>query len=230
MFWPSTSISKVSAAMLVEHVAALPPTDAWEYEFSWPGERVLAAKHGPSVRLTAALHRRDLTNRFPVIAAALAKIAAESVVLDGVIRTIDGASAALLVGTPAAPPLGAIRLVATDILWLDDIDLRTLSLRERKERLGSAVIGTGILLGAPLTLSAAQMLRTAERIGADGVIAKRRDSKYRPFGRSGDWVRVNVQPNATAKTKSGAANQSELDRAASERNGAAFGGWGHAVG
>lgn len=212
--------------MLVEHVTALPEGEEWEYEYSWPGERVLAAKDGSSVRLTSVLHRRDLTNRFPVVAAAIAKLNAETAVLDGVVRAIDGVTISALLGGSAAPiPTGGIRLIATDILWFDTIDARQLILSERKLRLREVTQGTGILVCAPTRQTVAQMIAGAEELGADGVIAKRRDSRYRPFARAGDWLRLAL-PSASATARAKAGTDAERDRASPR---APLGGWGHAM-
>lgn len=188
--------------MLVEHGPVLPEGDEWVYEYAWPGERVLASKDDSRVRLVAAAHRRDLTNRFPVVAAAVAKLAGETLVLDGVIGSMDAGAMAKLgrEGEPPAPAPGLrIILIASDLLWLDGTDLRPLPLVARRERLQELIKGTAILppLGPGVALPA--MVAQARQLGAEAVLAKRRDSKYRPFGRSGDWVRVSVEPPAACR-------------------------------
>lgn len=182
--------------MLVEPVSALPSGPEWEYEYSWPGERVIAAKSGAGVRLASAGQRRDLTNRFPVIAATVAKLPPEAIVIDGLVRMIEPAQAALFGEAAAAQPGGPaeLRLIATDLLWVDGIDVRQFTLETRRQRLRVLLAGSGVLIDKLLETDGPEMLAEAARLGADGVIAKRRDSRYRPFGRAGDWVRVTLQP------------------------------------
>jgi bifunctional non-homologous end joining protein LigD len=201
MFWPNSSISNALTAMLVEHAANLPSGSGWEYEYSWPGERVLAVKDGASVRLTSALHRRDLTNRFPVVAAAVAKLKVASAVLDGVVRAIEPAQWPLFASEaePAPSGGGSIRMIATDLLWVDALDLRQLPLGLRREKLREMVDGTAILLTPTLDGATCDMLSAAPEIGADGVVAKRRESRYRPFARAGDWIRVVHEPSSPPK-------------------------------
>lgn len=183
--------------MLVEHATCLPEGAEWEYEYSWPGERVLAAKNGANVRLIGAIQRRDLTNRFPVIAATIAKLTIASVVIDGVVRAFEAGELALF-GKATEPGDGGIRFIATDVLAWDALDARQLPLVARRERLAEVTANTGMLSSFTLDSSPTEMLRRAGEVGADGVIAKRKDSRYRPFARLGDWVRVPIQAAAAA--------------------------------
>jgi bifunctional non-homologous end joining protein LigD len=203
MFWPNPSIVKVKAAMLVEHAASLPEGEEWEYEYSWAGERVLAAKEGAGVRLTSVFHRRDVTNRFPVVAAAVAKLEPPMLVIDGVVGTFDPATVERH-DADTESGLAAVRiaLVASDLLWLDSVDVRQLALGERKQRLRELLNGSGILTTAAPRVPVGEMLVHARHLGADAVIAKRRASRYRPFGRSGDWIRVPVEPGRTGTSRS----------------------------
>ena len=190
--------------MLVEHGPVLPEGDEWVYEYAWPGERVLASKDDSRVRLVAAAHRRDLTNRFPVVAAAVAKLAGETLVLDGVIGSMDAGAMAKLgrEGEPPAPAPGLrIILIASDLLWLDGTDLRPQPLETRRERLQQVIQGRAILPPLGPAVAVPAMVDEARQLGAEAVLAKRRDSKYRPFGRNGDWVRVGVEPQVTSRAE-----------------------------
>lgn len=191
--------------MLVEHATVLPEGDSWSYEYLWPGERVLASKADNSVRLAAAVHRRDLTNRFPVVAAAVAKLPPHTLVIDGVVGSIDpGSLARLGRGAEAAdPPSSGMRivLIASDLLWLDGIDVRQLPLTARREKLEELLKGGAILPPLDPAVPVIDLIAKARQLGAEAVLAKRRDSKYRPFGRSGDWVRVSVQPPAASESE-----------------------------
>lgn len=211
--------------MLVENAPVLPEGGEWDYELSWPGDRILATKEGPSVRLTSALQRRDLTNRFPVIAAGVAKVHAELAVLDGVARSLDASQQALF-GEEAEPASAiAIRFIVTDLLSRDALDARQLPLTMRREQLRATVAGTGILVAPTLAGSVAEMLAEAVRVGADGIVAKRRASRYRPFSHVGDWIRVAVPPAGGASgQKSGRDPSSTARHVFDGREGGSFGG------
>lgn len=191
-------------AMLVENAPGLPGANAWDFEFAWAGERVLAIKRGADVRLQGVVQRKDLTNRFPVIAATLVKLGRNSLVLDGVIAAIEPSS----LGAFGAPipamfaPGGApvLRLIALDLLWEDDTDTRPQSLEERKARLISLVRGTPVLL-PPAPPVGVDVIAEGHRIGAEAVIAKRRQSRYRPYGRNGDWLRIPLEPTPVSRAR-----------------------------
>jgi bifunctional non-homologous end joining protein LigD len=54
----------------------------WIHEIKHDGFRVLARRQGPRVRLVSR-NARDLTYRFPLIAAAISSLASDSCVIDG---------------------------------------------------------------------------------------------------------------------------------------------------
>ena len=62
--------------------------DGWIYEEKVDGWRILAYKDGPRVRLVSR-NGRDHTRRFAGIAAAVAKLSARSLVLDGEVAIYD---------------------------------------------------------------------------------------------------------------------------------------------
>jgi bifunctional non-homologous end joining protein LigD len=62
--------------------------DGWVYEEKVDGWRILAFKDRARVRLVSR-NGRDHTRRFPDIAAAVAKLSARSLVLDGEVAIYD---------------------------------------------------------------------------------------------------------------------------------------------
>lgn len=175
--------------MVMDRAAQLPEGPEWQYEFAWPGERVLALKQGASVQLMSAVHRRDLTNRFPVIVAAMAKLNVNYVMLDGLIRRLEPPQTAYLgVSEISSRP----RFIVSDVLWVDERDARQLSLGERRRRLQDLIAGTDLLLAQLSGGSSSEIIDLAKQVGASDIIAKRRSSRYRPFARTGDWIRINV--------------------------------------
>src|SRR5262245_35486177 len=62
--------------------------EGWVYEEKVDGWRMLAYKDGARVRLVSR-NGRDHTRRFPDIAAAVAKLSARAVVLDGEVAIFD---------------------------------------------------------------------------------------------------------------------------------------------
>lgn len=204
MLWINDASAGSRLAMLVENARLLPPADGWEFEFAWAGDRVLASKQGADVRLQGVVQRKDLTNRFPVIAATLAKLGRDSLVLDGVIAAIEPSSlAAFGAAMPAMfVPGGApvLRLIAMDLLWEDDTDMRSQPLAARKASLADLVRGSQVLL-PPSPRAGADAIAEGRHIGAEAVLAKRRQSRYRPYGRNGDWLRIPLEPTPGSRAR-----------------------------
>ena len=81
-------VAPLGAPMLAREVRMLPMGEDWIYEFLWGGERVRAIKYDTVVNLISR-EGRDLTNRFPRIAATVARLRAQRVVLDGEILYLE---------------------------------------------------------------------------------------------------------------------------------------------
>lgn len=192
----------LKSVMQAEYAKLLPAGDDWVYEPCFNGERVLAIKEDGGVRLHTVVHPKDVTNRFPVVAALVARLPVSVVVLEATVCAIDTWQQDAFAPSQSlsAPPFGSatMRLIATDILWRDVFDLRQCPLEERKTNLCELVAGTAALQPLPLSGTVTDIVTQARRLGADAVVAKRGGSRYRPFGRSGDWVRVNVDALAGA--------------------------------
>jgi len=128
----------------------------WIFERKFDGIRLIVFKHGSDVRLFS---RNRLPQDIPAVARAIANMPAENLILDGEI-TWDRS--------------GAYHVF--DIAWLDDRDLRSLPLEERRRILSELPFTPP--LQRVVTLDDPSPWDRAEREGWEGVIAKRRDSHY----------------------------------------------------
>jgi DNA ligase D-like protein (predicted ligase) len=174
--------------MLARLVTAPPAGDGWVYERKLDGLRCIAVRHGRSVDLWSR-SQQPFTARFGGIAAAVAELSADDVVLDGEIVALEGdrTSFSLLQrpGSTATP-----FLYVFDVLHLGGRDLTGRPLLERKAVLEEIVEERGSLRrvrhveGDPRAL-----LRQACADGWEGLIAKRADGPYRS-GRSSDWLKL----------------------------------------
>lgn len=171
----------------------LPEGDGWVYEVKFDGYRALLLKDGNRVRLQSR-NNKDLTAAYPSIEAAAQKLRADAAVLDGEVVALDAS------GKPSFQALQhrsahrhhAIVFYAFDLLHLNGEDLTRLPLQERRSRLPDVVKGTGILVSEHLSGTAKQVIDAVARIGLEGVIAKRKDSRYEPGERSGAWVKLKL--------------------------------------
>src|SRR6266487_905983 len=79
---------------------------------------------------------------------------------------------------------------AFDLLHLNGRDLMHAPLEERRAALRDAVAGSVVLLSEPLPGTPRQIEAAVRRLQLEGVVAKRRRSRYEPGRRSGAWVKV----------------------------------------
>jgi bifunctional non-homologous end joining protein LigD len=143
----------------------------WLFERKFDGIRVLAFKADAGVRL---LSRNRLPQHLPAIADALAQLPIRTAVLDGEVTW---------------SPSGAVYHVF-DVMWLEDRDVMTLPLDQRR-----ALLST-LPLAHPLSrvalLSGDKPWERACAEGWEGVIAKRRDSLYE-HRRSPHWLKMKCE-------------------------------------
>jgi len=136
----------------------------------------------------------DLTATYPTIEDAGRKLEAETAILDGEIVALDakGKPSFQALQHRAAHRNYAIVFYAFDLLHVNGQDLTRLPLSERRKRLPSIVKGSGILLSEPLPGTPQQVIEAVSRIGLEGVVAKRIDSRYQSGERSGAWIKLKL--------------------------------------
>jgi len=184
-----SSSSESSAATRESSIAnrdstAREVTTALFIEPAWDGHRVLATRDGTSVRLAAA-DFREWTNTFPSAARSLLRLSAKTLAIDGVVCMMDKTGApsfdklrkAVAVGT-AVP---AALLIAWDLLWVDDEDLRGLPLVERRRRLAALIAAagdSGVILSQQLDGELAHVVASVAPLGIRGVVVREADAPY----------------------------------------------------
>lgn len=177
--------------MHAREVCDLPRGEDWIYEFLWGGERVRATKRDADVQLLAR-DGRDLTNRFPGVAAAVAKIHLATVIVDGEILRLEAFSAAAsryLMAAADETAQGFV-LLAYDLLCHEGKDVRNFSLLCRRLLLASVVQDTPLVLSPLVDGISAATLAEAARLGFRGVLARRAGSPYRPNSLASDWRKL----------------------------------------
>ncbi len=183
---------------------ALPVGPEWCYEVKWDGMRLLAdistavssPGSGARLRLTSRAGR-DVTRHFPELAG-LATAAADAVLDGEVVMLADGipSFAALsdrIHRVPTAAEVAArpVVFMVFDVLRLYGVPLLDRPLSERRATLQRLELDAvpGVQL-SPLYDDGPALLAATDERGLEGVLAKRRDSVYRPGRRSPSWVKV----------------------------------------
>jgi len=168
----------VTSALALAKRLALAPITTGEpgaaphlVEPAWDGHRVLAVRVADDVRITDG--QRDWAKAFPAVARALAKLSVQRVGLDGVICALDERGApsfARLRAHVAGTPVTSVVLIAWDLLWLDDDDLRDRPLAERRARLTALLAGSAITLSQPV--DGVHLLAALAPLGIRGLVVR----------------------------------------------------------
>jgi bifunctional non-homologous end joining protein LigD len=142
----------------------------WLFERKYDGIRLLAFKEGTEVRL---LSRYRKLQHIPDLAAAIARLPARNIILDGELSW-DRHSV----------------YHVFDVLWIDDLAVTELPLEARRALLADLPLESPMERVAEVK-GAAPWDRACEQ-GWEGVIAKRRDSIYE-HKRSKQWLKMKCE-------------------------------------
>jgi len=92
-------------------------------------------------------------------------------------------------------PTAPVVYVLFDLLWDNGRDLTGKSVVQRRERLQELVTPvTGIQVEGYLEKRGIDLFQLAKEKGLEGIIAKRKRSKYQPGRRSPDWLKIKARP------------------------------------
>ena len=142
----------------------------WLFERKFDGIRLLAYKRGAKVELFS---RNRLPQHLPAVAAAIAKLPVDDVILDGEVAW-DGLSG----------------YHVFDILWLNGRPVTSLPLEERRALLKTLPFDSP--MRRVTLLNDENPWERASREGWEGVIAKRRGSPYE-HRRSKHWLKMKCE-------------------------------------
>jgi len=173
--------------------AAAPPLNGqWLYEVKFDGYRILAVKNGKEVELWSR-NRNKLNERFPEIVKAVAKLPRRNLILDGEVCALDaqGKSSFQFLQN-SAEEIHPLVYYLFDLLFEGSRDLRHLPLMKRKNRLEAVLLSaTDPIRSSPFfTESSEKVLDKMKTAGAEGAIAKLKDSIYESGRRSEAWVKI----------------------------------------
>jgi bifunctional non-homologous end joining protein LigD len=164
----------------------------WIYEEKYDGIRIVATKDGGRVQLVTR-NLIDRTADFPDIVAAIARLPAPTLVLDGeiVVFDADGISRFQLFGADGRrKPV----YVVFDLLFARGHDLRRRPLVERRAALEKEVATGGLLkLARRLAANGLEAFELARERGLEGIVAKDPASAYETGKRSMAWRKVKIR-------------------------------------
>lgn len=169
--------------------------EAWEFEIKWDGYRALAFRKGKTAQLLSRNGKSFAEQFFPVFDAL--KAWKEEVVIDGEIVVVDekGYANFQRLQSWRSESDGQLLYYVFDILWHKGRDLTGWPLSKRLEVLKS-VLPTDheiIKLGFSVTGRGKEFFASAQKMGLEGIIAKKLSSTYKPGERTKDWLKIKAQ-------------------------------------
>jgi bifunctional non-homologous end joining protein LigD len=187
--------AKFIEPMLLLRTDALPnDRDRWQYELKVDGYRAIAFKAGGKLHLRSR-NNNDFTVRYASVLKGLAKLPNETVI-DGEIVAFD---------PDGRPSFNALQNFASadtpivyyvfDLLVLAGRDVRGEPLEARRELLERRVLPKltePVQYLQELDAKLHDLVASVKAQGLEGLVAKRRDSRYEPGLRSGAWQKMRV--------------------------------------
>jgi len=181
--------------------APRPPSGhPWLHEIKHDGFRVIARKDGERVRLYSR-PGNDLTKRFPLIVEAMARL--PSCTIDGEAVACDDSGVQSFDLLRHRQRDNHVFLYAFDLIELGRDDLRREPLEQRKVDLGRllADAGPGLLFNGWIDggdFDGATVFERACSLGVEGIVSKRKDSRY-VSGRSPYWLKMKNPASEAAR-------------------------------
>jgi DNA ligase D-like protein (predicted ligase) len=174
-------------------VPALPNEPGWLFEIKLDGYRAIAVKSGGKLNLFSR-RRNSFNSQYSLIFGALADLP-DNTLIDGEVVALNET------GRPDFNLLQHYRAEASrihyfvfDLLVYNNRDLTQLPLIDRRQIMKSVIKleSPRIRIMDYFEASAGDMLSAARSQGLEGVVAKRRDSRYEVGKRSGSWAKYRL--------------------------------------
>jgi bifunctional non-homologous end joining protein LigD len=196
----NASFPKNISPMLATLVDAPVDEPGWLYEVKWDGYRALAFLHDGEVNLLSR-NKKSFNEKFYPVYKAMQNWKINAIV-DGEIIVVNehGVSDFSNLQEWRSEADGQLIYYAFDLLWLEGKDVMNLPLTERR-RLLKSIIPAGesiIQFSGSFETSGTKFFELANKMGLEGIIAKKADSVYSPGIRSHEWLKIKTEKRQEA--------------------------------
>ncbi|WP_316848750.1 DNA ligase D [Pedobacter agri] len=191
---PKSTIPKNIKPMLATLVNEPFDDDEWQYEVKWDGYRALAFINKSNIDLLSRNNKSFNEKFYPIYD--LLKEWKINAVLDGEILVLNekGISNFGALQNWRSEADGELVFYVFDLLWYEGKNLMNLPLVQRQAILNS-ILPTDddrIRLGKVFKASGIDFFAAAEKMGLEGIIAKKINSTYATDRRSKEWLKIKV--------------------------------------
>ncbi len=195
--------------MLADSSDKVPRGKKYEYEIKWDGIRAMIYLEDQQVKVVSR-SGRDISEQFPELLDASRACYANNAVLDGEIVVLDEAGRPIFadvisrmhtVGKVACQKASARKpavFYAVDCLFLDSRSIIGEPLWRRRAWLKTIIRKSGSYRFSQGEQDGAALFDAARQFGLEGIMAKNREGKYHPGGRTRDWLKVKFRTTAEA--------------------------------
>lgn len=172
----------------------LPSGDDWVFEVKWDGFRAIAAIDADRRLSITSRNGNDYMKRFPALQSLAGALPAEAlpIELDGEIIAFDAS------GRPSFGALQGgqvpVHFAIFDLTELAGRDTTVLSWADRRKLLETLEIDAENASVSGVYDDGEALLEQMIERGMEGVIAKRRSSRYHRGARGRDWIKVKPKP------------------------------------
>lgn len=175
----------------------LPSGPQWAFEVKFDGIRLIADTRGGRTRLSSR-NGRDLTAAFPELQA-LRDVTPGGAVLDGELIARTAAPPTLQALAPrihrtradrALQLASPVTYLIFDVMVVADRDVTHLPYTQRHQILDDLITGDPAWHVSEVFDDGPALWEATQQAAMEGVVAKRRDSRYRPGIRSKDWIKT----------------------------------------
>ncbi|WP_293894445.1 DNA ligase D [Flavobacterium sp.] len=164
----------------------------WTFEVKWDGYRAVAYVNKGEVEL-ASRNNKSFTDKYYPITATM-KNWSINAVLDGelVVLKESGKADFSALQNWRSEADGHLIYYAFDLLWYEGKDITKLPLSARQALLKEILPENedNIRISQVFTENGIDFFEAAEKMGLEGIMAKRADSLYVPDARSKDWLKI----------------------------------------
>ncbi|MGB8195341.1 MAG: DNA ligase D, partial [Chitinophagaceae bacterium] len=169
--------------------------DGWTYELKWDGYRALGYIKKGQVEIRSRNNKSFNKKYYPVLNAL--KQWDVNAVVDGeiIVSNQQGLSDFSDLQNWRSEADGQLIYYVFDLLWLDGVDTTNLPLQERREMLRSIVPEDDSIIRLSNTADTpgGELFTLADKMGLEGIIAKKTGSLYKPGTRSKEWLKIKTE-------------------------------------